>query len=423
MSEPVHAPSSQVRPELLILTGLTASGVEDVITRIRDLDPAAAVLHHDLHDIGRGDGPGRLHRRLRRGDDDVTTTIELTHACVSCTLREDLLPTVRALAGPGGPRRIVLHLDPALEPEQICWSLLHVLIDDTPLIADVDLRGVVTCLDPARWLDDATGDDVLGDRGMAQLLDNERTVAQVAVGQVEFADLIVQTGPADARQLARTAAVLARVAPTAARVGLPDLDDRVFLAAPGAGARRGRPDDVHGPLLRGQPPLGADCGVRTLLFEARRPFHPERLHHAVDVLLDGVVRTRGRIWLATRPEAVLRLESAGGGLQVGHAGEWLAGAGAETWAQARPERRAMAALGWDPRFGDRAQDIVVVAHDADLDEIDARLRAALLTDAELAAGEQAWRTLPDPFGWWHTEPCATPADLVGGQAATEALPE
>lgn len=177
---------------------------------------------------------------------------------------------------------------------------------------------------------------------------------------------------------------------------------------------------MHAPLLRGEPPLAGDYGVRLLLFGARRPFHPERLHHAIDVLLDGVVRTRGRIWLATRPEAVLWLES-GGGLRVGHAGDWLDGADAGTWEQASPERRAIAALGWHPRFGDRSQDLVVITHDADPDEIDARLRAALLTDAELAAGEDAWRELPDPFGWWHTDPCET-ADQPVGHNDTEEQP-
>lgn len=404
------------RTELLLLTGLPTTGVEAVIRRVRALDPDVAVLHHDLRDVGPGHGPGVVHRRLRRGDEDVTTTLELAHACVSCTLREDMLPQLLALAGPGGPRRVVLHLDPALEPEQVCWALLHVLVDGV-LVTDVlDLRGVVSCVDGNSWFDDATGDDVLTERGIAELPDDERTVAQVAVGQVESADLIVDTGTADPWELARTNAVLARLAPSSAQVRLADLDDRVFLGGLPDEARRGRPEDVHGPLLRGRPPLNPDCGVRLLLFSARRPFHPERLHSAIDVLLDGVVRTRGRVWLATRPDAVLWLESAGGGLRVGHAGDWLAGADDATWEAASPERRAIASLGWDARFGDRAQDLVVITHDADPDEIDARLREALLTDAELAAGEDVWHALPDPFGWWHTEPCEPAADL--GTAAT-----
>lgn len=404
------------RPELLVLCGLHAPGAEAVIARISALDPDVAVLHHDLRDIG----SGHVHRRLRHGDRDEWTVLELAHGCLSCTLREDLLPQLHLLGRPGGPRRIVLHLDPALEPEQVCWSLARVLVDGAPITARVDLRGVVTCIDSGSWLDDATGDLTVGERGMAELPDDERTVAQVAVGQAEFADVLVHTGTADAWQLARTDAVLERLAPGVPRMFLSGLDARVLLTDLPPTARRGRPDDVHGPLLRGQPSLARDCGVQLSVFSARRPFHPERLHDAIDALLDGVVRTRGRIWLATRPEAVLWLESAGGGLRIGHAGEWLAAGDAATWAAADPERRALASLGWHPRFGDRAQDIVVLSHDADPTGIEAALATALLTDAELAAGEAAWRTFPDPFGWWHTDPCDPPAGLAAaGHPDTE----
>ncbi|NMI00950.1 cobalamin biosynthesis protein CobW [Pseudonocardia sp. K10HN5] len=384
---------------MLVLTGLTPGGVEQVIGLIRSTDPAVVVVHHDLREVDRG----LLHRRLRDADSDTTTTLELAHGCVSCTLREDLLPTLRRLAGT--VQRVVLHLDPVLEPEEVCWSLSHVLVDGQAVADVVDLRGVITTVHASGWLDDATSDETLAERGMTGLPDDERTVAQVAVGQAEFADLIVYTGSAEGWEMARTDAVLARLSPAALRLRLAELDERVLLTELPAEARRGRPDDVHAPLLRGRPPLNPDCGVRLLLFSARRPFHPERLHDAIDVLLDGVVRTRGRIWLATRPEAVLWLESAGGGLQIGYAGEWLAGQDARAWERVAPERRAMASLGWDPRFGDRAQDLVVLSHDADPDEIDVVLREALLTDAELAAGEAAWSALPDPFGWCHEDPC------------------
>ncbi|WP_214369407.1 ribosome hibernation factor-recruiting GTPase MRF [Pseudonocardia sp. H11422] len=409
------------RTELLVLTGLSPD-VEQVIGRVRAVDPGVVVLHHDLRDITRG----VVHRRLRDAGSDTTTVLELAHGCASCTLREDLLPTLRALAETAD--RVVLHLDPALEPEQVCWALGNVLVDGTRIVDVADLRGVITTVDAGSWLADATGDETLGERGLADLPDDERTVAQVAVGQAEFADLVVYTGSADGWDLARTDAVMTRLAPAALRLRLAELDERVLLTGLPEEAPRGRPEDVHGPLLRGRPPLDADCGVQMLLFGERRPFHPERLHEAMDVLLDGVVRTRGRIWLATRPDAVLWLESAGGGLQIGHVGEWLAAQDAEAWDCVSSERRAMAALGWDARFGDRAQDLVVIAHEGDPDGIEATLRAALLTDAELAAGEDAWRALPDPFGWWHTDDprggpeAAVPDDAPGGAVPADHTP-
>ena len=154
--------------------------------------------------------------------------------------------------------------------------------------------------------------------------------------------------------------------------------------------------------------------------EERRPFHPERLHAAFDVLLEGTIRLRGRLWVATQPDVALWVESAGGGLQIGHAGPWLAVGDAAAWTDAGPDRRAGAALRWDERFGDREQQLVVLAHEADPDVLLAALRGALLTDDELDAGPPAWRRWDDPFGSWHADPCeaADPSAL----AETEGRP-
>jgi G3E family GTPase len=426
-----------VDTELVLVGGITEDGVAEAVRRLLRV-PGTAVLHHDLTDVI----SGVVRRRLRvsgrglPGDrpgggelggpgvgvvvTDHTEVLELAHGCVSCTLREDVLPLVRALARRPGIGRIVLHLDPVLEPEQVCWAVLHVLVDGATVADEVTMGGVITVLDPATWLADAVSERDVSDRGFAALPDDERTVAQVAVAQAEFADLLVYAGSGRADGTdggqqwvrARTDAVLARLTPLAPRLELAALDPARPLAGVPDGARRGLPDSPHAVLLRGQPPLGEDCGVRLMMFTARRPFHPERLHEAMDLLLDGVVRAKGRIWLATRPEAVLWMESAGGGLEVGYVDNWLAAQDDAAWAAADPERRAAAALRWQPRYGDRVQELAVLTCGADPEEIEQGLRGALLTDAEVIGGEDEWRRYPDPFGWHHTDPCGEPQPVA-----------
>jgi G3E family GTPase len=321
------------------------------------------LVRHDLSRIADG--------VVSRWVDGRLTVLRLAHGCVSCTLREDLVPLLRSLAG----RTVVLHLDPALEPEAVCLALPQ---------DEVHVDTVISVIDRETWLADATGEMSLAERGLGAADDDERTIAQVVVGHAEFADALVLTGePGDLR----TAAVLDRVAPGTLRQELSSMDVRALLTAP-----KTRLHNAFGPLLRGLP-LEPDGTVTTVHFTDRRPFHPERLHEALDVLLEGVVRTRGRLWVATQPDVALWLESAGGGLRIGDAGTWLAAV--DDWSGVDPERRAMASLDWDPRYGDRAQDLVVITHEASPDEITATLRAALLTDEELAQGDLV--CAEDPF--------------------------
>jgi G3E family GTPase len=398
------------RTRLVVVAGLDRAATEAVCDRLMRAESGTVVVHHDLRAIAEG----VVHRRLRSGDAEATDVLELAHGCVSCTLREDVLPLLRRLADRPDVRRILLHLDPAMEPEQVCWTLASVIVEntaeDTTVTDLVDIEAVLAVIDEDTWLADATSDEELAERIPGATPDEDRTLAQVAVGQVAFADAVVVAGrAADGWTAARVAAVLDRLVPAAPRARLDGLVDAADLpalvAAVPSSARRGRVDDAHAPLLRGAPPLEPDCGVALTLFTDRRPFHPQRLHEAIDVLLDGVVHTKGRAWVASQPDVALWLESAGGGLRVGHAGAWLATADDRTWDRVGAERRAKAALDWDPAFGDRTQELAILSHQASPDTIVAALREALLTDAELAAGEAAWRRYPDPFGSWHADPC------------------
>ncbi|WP_433799492.1 ribosome hibernation factor-recruiting GTPase MRF [Actinomycetospora sp. CA-084318] len=391
---------------LVIVCGVDRDAVLATGEAVAIADPRSVLVAHDLRRLGEG----VVTRAVRRDGRWRVSALELAHGCVSCTLREDLLPLLLALAADPDVGRVVLLLDPGMEPEPVCEALAHVVPDEAPgpVTEVLELVGVVAVLDGPTWLDDAGSDEALADRGRALTEDDDRTVAQIVVGHAEFADVLVVVGSPEPWERVRRDAVLARLAPQARRLdvgsaaaGVPDVTPVLRELHPDA--RRGVPDDPHGPLLRGQPPLTRDVGVSLLHVGLRRPFHPERLHEAFDVLLTGTVRVRGRVWVASRPEHALWIESAGGGLQIGMAGRWLADSLA--WDDVDALRRASASLRWDDRWGDREQQLVVLVHDAEPAEVIAALDLALLTDDELAAGEVAWRAYADPFGISHTDPC------------------
>lgn len=315
--------------------------------------------------------------------------IEVT-GCLNCAIRADLLPLLRRLHRREEVTRIAVQLPKWADPESLCNAIEHTPLHlgpgyiDGPAARDVVVTAVVTGIDTGSWLTDALADDDL---------DDDRTVAQVVVGQAEFADVLVLTAPD-----AQTLAVLRRLAPRA-RITVGTDNVELALANLDSTARRGRSDDPHDPLLAGQPPLRPDGAVHLLEFNSRKPFHPLRLHHAIDELLDGVVRIRGRAWLASQPDAVVWIESAGGGLGGGHCGTWLADMEPGERAYVDPERIALAASIWDDRFGDRHIAMTALVCGADPEVITGALNRALLTDDELAS-PQDWPDYPDPFGDW-----------------------
>ena len=407
------------RTPLVLVTGLDRDRTAQAAAPLLDR-PGTVVVHHDVRGLGQGVVLRTVREQRPGGVVESTAAIELAHGCLSCTLRLDVLPLLRTLARRDDVRRIVLQLDPALEPEHLCWAFEEVVLDtgdDAEETAGdwVQVAGVLVAVDAGSWLDAATGEETMDDRGLAATADDERTLAQVAVGQVTAADAVLVAGEAeDPWAAARLTAVLDRLVPGAPRARLGGTHPDELLAALPATAKRGRMPTPHDPLLAGQPPLDAVADVQLVHFSASRPFSPLRLHDAIDVLLAGVVCSRGRLWLASQPDRSIWLESAGGGLRIGDAGPWLATLAddAELWSQVDPERSAAAALRWDPLYGDRDVELVVLTHRQSPELITAALTAALLTDAELAAGEDTWRTMPDPFGTWHEDPCeaAGPAD-------------
>ncbi len=175
---------------MVLVSGWTGA-MDAVVSSL--LTPGTVAVRHDLSRVTEG----VVRRTLSvSGESPRETILELAHGCVSCTLREDLLPLLRALSMRSNVHRIVLAMDPALEPEALCWAVENVVVAgvvgqiDGPAARDVRIEAVIGCLDAATWLADATGDDALADRGVVASGDDDRTVAQLVVGQVDYATAV-----------------------------------------------------------------------------------------------------------------------------------------------------------------------------------------------------------------------------------------
>jgi G3E family GTPase len=356
--------------------------------------------------------------RLDRVDERL---VEMQNGCICCTLREDLLVEVGRLAAEGRFDALVIESTGVSEPMPVAETFTFEDEEGRSLGDVARLDTMVTVVDAARFLDDLASAEAIADRGESLGEDDERTVVDLLVDQVEFADLVVLTkcDLVDDVRLRRTEHAV-RGLNRGARILRAEHGEVPVAELLDTG--RFDFDDAAGhagwlAVLRGEEqPETEEYGIASFVFRARRPFHPERLWAAVHAPWPGVLRSKGLFWLATRPGIVGEWSTAGQILNLGAVGTWWATQPPATWPD---EAREAIREDWDPEFGDRRQELVFIGQGMDRDRLLARLQDALLTDAELALGAPRALELPDPWPRWGTDEAHRhgPRDEEDGAAA------
>ncbi|MFC5826365.1 CobW family GTP-binding protein [Nonomuraea insulae] len=366
---------------VVLVAGLHATARTAAVERLLVEHPGSIALHHDLTEI--------THDRVRRNVRDstgvlYTAELRLAHGCVTCTVREDLLPHL-VLRAPGATLLIVDLWD-SVEPRSVAEAIGCDEAQET-----LRLTAVLTALDAAALPDDLTRGDRLRDVGKPAAAGDQRYLAEVLTRQLEYPTaLVLHGGDEDDRELSRR--VLTHLAPftpvhavdslppvTSARVCVGELAERVDPATA----------QLPGDTLTDE--------IVTTVWHSRRPLHPARLFEAIDELVTESVRSRGRFWLATRPDELLAWDAVAGVISVEAAGPWLAALPEAAWDLVSPARRLASELDWDPERGDRVQHLVFTGPDLDTARFRALLDSCLLTEQEERAGADTWTRYDDPF--------------------------
>ncbi|GAA2519793.1 CobW family GTP-binding protein [Streptomyces longisporus] len=365
---------------VVIVGGLHADARKAAVARLLAEVPGSVVLHHDLATAA----AGTVVRTIRDATGLVSAgEAPLVNDCACCALREDLVPELRRLADAGDTRLAVVELWDSVEPKAMA---------EVVVAGGLTVTGVITAVDPALVLPCLGNGDDLADGGLAAAATDQRTVADTFARQLEYAPVLAVTDSEEADEEDRE--LLAQLHPTARQVVIGHGDLAVAALAG---------FDVEAAAAAQHPacallPAEADAhGVSTLVWHRSRPFHPERLYAALEDLTCAAARSRGRFWLADKPDTLLHWDAAGGALCVESAGPWLASLPDAAWDMVPPVRRAAAALDWHPEHGDCCQHLVFTSPGLDRDGLAHLLESCLLTDAEYAAGRAAWKRLPPAF--------------------------
>jgi len=341
--------------------------------------------------------------------------VEMSNGCICCTLRDDLLTEIRRLADERRFDAILIESTGIAEPMPIAETFTFV-DDDGVSLADVArLDTMVTVVDAFNFLRDYASADALAERGLAATDEDDRTLVELLIEQVEFCDVIVvnKADLVSADELAKLQRILARINPRAVQIvsrfgdvplrevldtGRFDFD--AAAAAPGWLASLNDHDHAH----HGE---ADEYGIGHFVYRARRPFHPERLWALLHDEWKGVLRSKGFFWLATRNDVAGSLSQAGGACRHGPAGIWWAAQPRDTWPQDEATANEIAADWYgdaaDTRIGDRRQELVMIGIDLDATAWQAKLDSCLLNDDEFAAGPNAWQHYADPFPSWDVD--------------------
>jgi G3E family GTPase len=326
--------------------------------------------------------------------------VEMTNGCICCTLRDDLLQEVSRLARENRFDYLLIESTGISEPLPVAATFTFIDETGRSLSEVARLDTMVTVVDAASFLNDVRSVDDLRDRKLALSDEDERGLSDLLIDQIEFANVLVvnKTDLVTSEQLARLESILTHLNPGAKQVhavrgsvplelllntGRFDMEE----AETSAGWVR-ELNGMHTPETE-------EYGIRSFVYRARRPFHPERLEKLTDK--DGfpnVLRAKGFLWLASCHDDLILFSIAGSTLTVEPQAQWLAASPLE---ELDEETRDYVGKVWEPEFGDRRQEIVFIGADMDRDLIEQRLNAALLTAVEMAGGPEAWRQFEDPF--------------------------
>jgi G3E family GTPase len=348
---------------------------------------------------------------VKQGDARLSRTeeklVEMQNGCICCTLREDLLKEVAALAKAGRFDYLLIESTGISEPLPVAETFTFEDENGQSLASVARLDTMVTVVDAANFTADYLSTEHLLQRGLAVSGEDRRSIVQLLVEQVEFADVLVLNKLDLVSELdaGRLTDLLRKLNPRArivsssyGKVELKEILNTGLFDMEEAQNARGWLEEPRGTHV----PETEEYGISSMTYKARRPFHPARLMDSVirsPSFWKSIYRSKGFFWLATKMEIACSWSQTGKFINYEAVGKWGAAVPRHLWPDNEESRREIL-QSWAEPWGDRRQELIFIGVSLDKARIEATLEGCLLTDAEMAKGERAWGVFKDPFPKW-----------------------
>ncbi len=385
-----------------VLSGYLGSGKTTVLNHVLNNREGlkVAVIVNDMSEINIDADLIQSGTNLSRTEEKL---VEMSNGCICCTLREDLLREVKRLADEDRFDYILIESTGISEPLPVAQTFTYA--DDEN---DIDLSSIctldcmVTVVDAYRfWHDFSSGESLL-ERKQAVGEEDTRDVVDLLIDQIEFCDVLLlnKCDQVDAEQLDELEHILRKLQPRAKFIRTIEgrVDPRQILntglfnfeeASGSAGWLHELNKEAHTPETE-------QYGITSFVYRRRQPFHPERFAEFLKDWPVEVVRAKGLVWVSSRNDIAANISQAGPSIQFGSAGHWVA-ALSEVDQQQTFIDEPETLLFWDPIWGDRMNEIVMIGIDMDQEVITHAIDYCLLTELEM---KEDWNEFPDPLPQW-----------------------